>query len=295
MRKLYDTADVKTGFDYWFYKLLNYCLGMYKYENLPKSLPHREILVNLILTGHCVIFAEKGELITTKTTLFDFDEFYRPTKATFGNPVINSRTLTLGVDSEVVYLTHIQGNVFENQKVDSGLRTFICRYARQLADIESTLNIYSVNMRATSFPVASDDITKEQVSKFFEQLQNGRREVITDNIVTDSFRTVEIAPNKTNDTLNDILIARDKIIANFFQDIGIKFRQEQKKAQMSEDEIQTDEQLLVLDVKQMREVQEEGFERVNNMFGTDIKVTINPLYNRETYRTGGGVDGNREI
>lgn len=284
---MYDVADVTSGYDYWFYKLLNYCLGIYRYTGLPESLPGREILVNLIMTGHAVIFQRGTELITTKTVLYDYDLYYRPTMATFGNVRIKSRQLKLGEDAEVVYLNRISGNILTNQAVDSGLRTFILRYARQLADLESTANIYAVNMRATSFPVASDDITREQVENFYNKLVLGERAVITDNMIIECFRNVDIATHTMNDTLNDILIARDKVLANFFQDIGIKYRHEQKKAQLTEDEVEADEQLLVIDVEQMKEVQQEGFDRVNNLFGTDIRVEINPLYDRKTYNKEG--------
>lgn len=289
---MYDVADVSSGYDFWFYKLLNYCLGIYKYTGLPKSLPGREILMNLIMTGHAVIFQNKSELVTTKTVLYDFDMYYRPTKATYGNVRIFSRQLRLGEDAEVVYLNHIEGNVLTNQAVDSGLRSFILRYARQLADIESTANIYAVNMRLQSFPVASDDITREQVENFYKKIALGEKAVIMDNMILEMFRNVEVANRITNDTLNDILIARDKVLANFFQDIGIKYRQEQKKAQLTEDEVEADEQILVIDVEQMREVQQEGFDRVNDMFGTDIRVQINPIYDRKTY-TGGARNDNQ--
>lgn len=285
VKLIYDAADVTEGFSYWFYKLLNYCLGIYEYDELPDSLPGREILMNLILTGHAVIFQDRGKLVTTKTSLYDFDMYYRPIHATFGNVRIKSRTLNLGIDSEVVYLTHIQGNVLTDQMVDSGLRTFISRYARQLADIESTSNIYAVNMRATSYPTASDDQTKQQIEAFFNNLTLGKRAVIVDNIVQKSFTPLEISTSRFPDSLNDILIARDKILANFFQEIGIKYRQEQKKAQMTEDEIETDEQLLMLDVEQMRKVQQEGLDKVNDLFGTSITVKINPIYDRKTYQT----------
>ena len=287
---MYDVADVSSGYDFWFYKLLNYCLGIYKYTGLPSSLPGREILMNLIMTGHAVIFQKGTDLVTTKTVLYDFDMYYRPTKATYGNVKLLSRTLNLGKDAEVVYLNHIAGNVLTNQVVDSGLRSFILRYARQLADIESTANIYAVNMRMTSFPCASDDITKEQVENFYKKIALGERAVIMDNMILEMFRNVELANRITNDTLNDILIARDKVLANFFQDIGIKYRQEQKKAQLTEDEVEADEQILVIDVEQMKEVQQEGLDRVNDLFGTDIRVEINPIYDRKTYTGGAGND-----
>lgn len=291
---MYDVASVPAGYDYWFYKLLNYCLGIYRYNGLPESLPGREILINLIMTGHCVIFQKGNQLVTTKTVLYDFDLYYRPTMATYGNPLLPTKQLHLGKDAEVVYLDRISGNILTNHLVDSGLKTFILRYARQLADLEATANIYAVNMRATSFPVASDDITREQVENFYNKLVLGERAVITDNMVIECFRNVDISNHHTVDTLNDILIARDKVLANFFQDIGVKYRQEQKKAQLTEDEVEADEQILVIDVKQMQEVQQEGLDRVNDLFGTDIRVEINPLYDRNTYTGGKGNDSKSE-
>lgn len=283
VNNLYDVASVPGGFDYWFYKLLNYCLGIYRYDGLPDSLPGREILMNLIITGHAVIFEDKGNLVTTRTAIYDFDEYYRPTKATFGNVRIKSRTLTLGKDAEVVYLTRIQGNVLTQQAVDSGLLTYIKRYARLLADVESSIDIYTVNTRLTSYPVGATDQVRQNLEAFYDKLALGQRAVITDDLIIEAFRNVDIVGARSNDRLNDLIIARDKILSMFFREIGVKFEQEQKKAQLTEDEVTADEQLLLLNVRDMLEVQNEGLERVNRHYGTNIKAVLNPAYDRKTY------------
>jgi len=292
-KALYEVASVPAGFDFWYYKLLNYCLGIYKYSGLPESLPGRELLMNLIITGHAVIFQDKGQLVTTRTTIYDFDKYYRPTKATFGNVKIFSRTLTFGVDSEVVYLTRIQGNVLHDQCVDSGLNTFIKRYARMLADIESSINIYTVNTRATSYPVGASDQVRQSLENFYNKIAMGEKAVITDDLIIEAFRNVDINGQRSSEGLNDLIIARDKILATFFREIGIKFAQEQKKAQLTEEEVTADEQLLLLNVNDMLEVQREGLQRVNDHFRTNIEVVLNPIYNRKEYeRKEGGEDDN---
>ena len=292
INNMYDVASVPAGFDYWFYKLLNYCLGIYKYEGLPESLPGREILMNLIITGHAVIFENKGKLTTTRTAIYDFDEFYRPTKASFGNVRIKSRTLTFGKDSEVVYLTRIAGNVLTQQAVDSGLLTYIKRYARLLADVESSINIYTVNTRLTSYPVGATDQVRQNLEAFYNKLTMGQRAVITDDLIIEAFRNVDIVGTRSGDRLNDLIIARDKILSMFFREIGIKFEQEQKKAQLTEDEVTADEQLLLLNVRDMMEVQNEGFERVNRLFGTNIRAVLNPAYDRKTFAKPEGGEEN---
>ena len=283
VKNLYDVADVAEGFDFWFYKLLNYCLGIYRYTGLPESLPGREILMNLIITGHAVIFEDKGELVTTRTMIYGFDKYYRPTIATFGNVKILSRKLTFGENSEVIYLTRIAGNVLTQQEVDSGLLTFIKRYARLLADIESRINMYTVNTRYTAYPVATTDQARQSVEAFHTSIKLGKMAVVTDDTILDKFRNVDIVGQRGRDGLNDLIIARDKILATFFREIGVKFAQEQKKAQLTEEEVTADEQLLLLNVRDMLDVQREGIERVNAHFGTKIGVEINPTFDRAIY------------
>lgn len=285
---LYDVAAVPEGFDYWFYKLLNYVLGIFEYNNLPATLPGREIELNLILTGHAVIFkSEKvGGLITTRTSLYGYDVYNRPIKAVYGNPIIRSKVLTFGENSEVIYNNRIQGSVLTNQIVDSGLNTYIKRYARLLADIESTIDIRIVNSRMTAYAVASNNAMAEQLKAFNAQVEGGKRAILTDNAYVEAFRNIDIAGKSDTERVNDLIIARDKILASFFREIGVKMTDLQKRAQLTDDEVNADEQLLLINPLDMLRERKEGLERVNNMFGTDITVRINPAYDRRIQKGG---------
>ena len=282
LSKLYSVADVVGGFDYWYFKLLNYILGIYQYEGLPDSLPQRELESNLMLLGHAAVFESKGQLLTTITELYGFDEYYRPTKATFGNALIPFKTLTFGKDAEVIYNNRIQGNILRRQAVDSALSSYVKRYARLLADMESSIDIYIINARFNTYPTAQTEQMRNQVEDFNARIEIGERAVLTDPSFLETFRTVDFTPH-TGDRLNDLLIARDKILATFFREIGVKFQQEQKKAQLTEDEVTADEQLLLINLDDMLQERQEGLDRVNRHFGTSIKVKINPAYDRKSY------------
>ena len=282
LSKLYSVADVVGGFDYWYFKLLNYILGIYQYDGLPDSLPQRELESNLMLLGHAAVFESKGQLLTTITELYGFDEYYRPTKATFGNALIPFKTLTFGKDAEVIYNNRIQGNILRRQAVDSALSSYVKRYARLLADMESSIDIYIINARFNTYPTAQTEQMRNQVEDFNARIEIGERAVLTDPSFLETFRTVDFTPH-TGDRLNDLLIARDKILATFFREIGVKFQQEQKKAQLTEDEVTADEQLLLINLDDMLQERQEGLDRVNKHFGTNIKVKINPAYDRKSY------------
>ncbi len=279
LKTMYDVADVKTGFDYWYFKLLNLVMNIFEYKNLPTGISKRDLELNLLITGHAVVLAKRdGSLFTPITNLFGYDEYYQPVWAVFANPVvITSKKYTIGEDCEVIYNNSLQDSVFY-VKADGGLNTFIQRYARQLADVESTINIYTVNERMSSIPVSDDNAVIESLKQFFRNLTAGKRGIVSDNSIIEKFRNVDINRTGIKDGINDWLIARDKILEQFYRDLGVRMTN-QKKAQVNTDEIESNDQLLLISTDDMLKTRKKGLEKVNDMFGTSIEVRLNPLYN----------------
>jgi hypothetical protein len=279
LKTMYDVADVKNGFDYWYFKLLNLVMNIFEYCNLPSGISKRDLELNLLITGHAVVLAKRdGSLFTPITNLFGYDEYYQPVWAVFANPVvITTKKYTIGEDCEVIYNNSLQDSVFY-VKADGGLNTFIQRYARQLADVESTINIYTVNERMSSIPVSDDNAVIESLKQFFRNLTAGKRGIVSDNSIIEKFRNVDINRTGIKDGINDWLIARDKILEQFYRDLGVRMTN-QKKAQVNTDEIESNDQLLLISTDDMLKSREKGLEKVNDMFGTSIEVRLNPLYN----------------
>lgn len=271
---MYDVADVERGYNYWFNKILHKCLTIVKYNELPESLPSREVALNMIITGHGIFFNKGGDMYVTPTTLYDNQNspYFYPQSAVYAQPYLGSDNLQIGKNCEIVYCNSLQDNIFMFPS-DGGLLTFIQRYARQLADIESTINIYLVNCRLTSFPTAANDQVKSSIERLFEKLTLGKRSVISDNAIVEQFRNIDINRSSVHDGINDLLIARDKILEQLYRDIGIRMYNP-KKAQVNEEELESNDQLLVINTSDMIDTQNEGFERVNKMFGTNISCEL---------------------
>ena len=286
IKSMYDVSDVKNGYDYWYFKLLNLCINMFEYENLPSGLTARDLEINLIMTGHAIILAKKdGTLFTPLAILFGYDQYYQPTWAVFANPVfVTAKRYTIHEDCEVVYNNSLQDSIYYI-KSDGGLSSFISRYARQLADIESTVNIYTVNSRLVSIPVSNSNSVIESLKAFFRNVSLGKRAVVTDSAIVENFRNVDINRSGIKDGVNDWLIARDKVLEQFFRDLGVRMTN-QKKAQVNTDEVESNDQLLLISSDDMLKTREEGYDRANNMFGTNIKVRLNPLYNIKNVEGG---------
>lgn len=288
LKTMYDVSDVRRGYDYWYFKLLDLLINMFEYKNLPAGISKRDLELNLLITGHATIIAKKdGTMFTPLTSLYGYDEYYQPTKAVFANPVvITSKEYTIGEDCTVVYNNSLQDSIFY-VKADSGLNTFIQRYARQLADIESTINIYAVNSRLESIPVSNDNAVMESLKNFFKNLTIGKRAIVSDSSIIENFRNVDINRTGIKDGVNDWLIARDKILEQFYRDLGIRMTN-QKKAQVNTDEVESNDQLLLISSDDMLKARKKGYEETNNMFGTNIEVRLNPLYDIKNVEGGNG-------
>lgn len=281
IKSLYDVASVEVGFNYWFSKLLNILLSVFEYENLPETLPQRDIELQLMLSGHCVIFVNNSELVTTYTSLFDLDKYYQPTKAVYAQPIIGSDNLTIdSYDNVIIYNSSLKDNIM-GCYIDNSLLTFIQRYARMLADCESTFNIYCVNNRITNYPIAKDDKVKMSLSKFFNAFKLGRHEIITDDKIIESFNA-ETFRNETSIKPIEWLESRDKILEQFYRDIGIKFRNP-KMSQMNVEEVESDEQVLLISLDDMLKSRQSGIDKLNKKFGLNVSVKISDKFDRNNY------------
>ena len=280
LKQMYDVSDVRASYKYWFYKLLALTLPAFTYEGLPDSLPAREIELQLQLTNHCVTFMKDGDIYTAETSVFYPDVYYQPTKFTYANPVIGGRTGNLDDPDVCIIWNNCLKDTIGGMDVDSSLLTFIMHYARQLADLSSTINIYTVNSRLTNFPIAKNDSVRASIKKFFDSLALGKREIIADeDVILNSFAVEEAGAKRTPDTLKDFIQCKDNILEQFFRDLGIKFRQN-KRAQMTEEEIESDDQVLLISLDDMLEARREGIKKFNDIYGLNVTVDINEKYKR---------------
>lgn len=282
--QMYNVADVVAGYKYWFSKLLNITLSMFDWEGLPENLPAREIEVQLQLYGHCVVFIKNGKLVTTQVDTYDIDDYYQPTEGVYAQPILGSGNLTLnGYDNCLIWNNSLKDNV-NDIPVDNNLFSFISRYSRRLADVESTSNIYTVNNRSTNYPIAKNDKVRKSLEKFFNMLSLGKMSAISDDAIIEGFTVQPIPKNTSVDDIIKWEDARDKILEQFWRDLGVKFRNN-KRAQMSDEEVEADEQVLLISLDDMLKCRQEGVKLLNEKFGLSVTVRINPRFNREEIRS----------
>lgn len=270
--ELYPVNEVDRGYKYWTRVLTEKCLGMFTYTGLPDSLPSEQIELRLITTGIACIFKHsKYGLCTSYGSPVGVDQYYRPLTFTYAQPRLGSKNLELHKEAVLIY----------NETVDysghRGLLDLIRRYARMLADIDSSINICTVNLRATNLVTAKNKIVAKTIDESMKKMRLGEYITINQDSILDCMSTYSFGSDGKNSNVSELLLARESTLRSFLSEIGIKLSRDKKERQIV-DEVQSDNQVLTVNTSDMLFQRKKGIDEVNDLFGYNITVELSPEY-----------------
>ena len=265
---MYNANSVRANFWNWFYFLENIALNVFEYHNLPGNIPPQEIERRLIEWGYVGVYNDsRAGLVAVTGSLYGFDIYGFLIDFTMTNPVLGTKQLKLGINAAVIYS---DSNSFRQQS--TALQT-ICKYARLLAESTSTIAIASRNNRAPVWAVAQDEQTKASVKSYFDKLSEGEPDIIcTNNAIFDTFKGVPATSPNASD-INDNWQSMENALKGFYRDYGIRYL-ERKNERLITDEINAQDEVLFTNILDMFRNRQQGVRRINELFNTNIKVSI---------------------
>ena len=248
---------------FWRDELFSRCMKLFK--DVTDPIPPHEVEVRLMIQGHCGIAycpldKELTAFFGTPNGVAKYRD--RLPNYTVRSPIY-SKNLKVGSQVIVVY----------NDTLMNPLYDLIHHYACILAHTEVTFIHTAVMARIPNgAPVAKSEIQKTSFGNFFKSLFNGKFGFVADP----GDMGIEYAGAHTNITQGvvDLWTARQRILADFLADIGIKTGLDKRSNTVS-DEANADTPALLVNLKDMLEAREEGFDRVNKRFGTNWSVKLN--------------------
>lgn len=256
---------------YWRDELFQRVCRLFKEKCDP--IPAKEIEIRLMMTGSCGIMPYKGELTAFFGT-FNGVSKYRDEKPFYcvHSPVYSGNHV-IGKEIEV-----ISNNTLRNPLYD-----MIHHYAQLLAHAEVTYIMTMVNARnAGGVPVAKNNKQYHSLKDYLGKVFNGKFDVVED------IGEFGVEPagvhTSTAQTCEAIWNTRQRILADFLSDIGVKSGIDKRSNTVS-DEINADTPSLLINLNDMLEARKEGFEKVNRHFKTNWTVELNPDINYINYFT----------
>ena len=256
----------KNAFAYWRSQLFNKVNKLYTWENLPTSIPQKEIETRLILHGKCgIIKGNEGDLLAVDISMYGITNYYDEwTTFNYTTPKQNGRR-KIGKT----------GVVIDNDTLRNPIIPIIDRYAMMLSHAEITLVNALVNGRAQKTAVASSNKMADDIRKYQNKLYDGSNDVIVDR----AFLGAEFHDNDTNslNQLKTIYDTRQAILYSFYEDLGIK-KNQQKRERLVSDEVSADNTLLKLNILDMTDARQKACREINKIWGTNVSVKCNVDY-----------------
>ena len=252
--------------------MLNRTQAMFDYENLPETIPARNLEIILQLNGNCFATKVNGDYYVFAGGLGgEPDVYYEPTIYTVANPALNfSKCLEIDKD----------GVLIRNDSYGVGLLPMFKKYASLLTENEITMRVCDITTRMAFLLSAADDRTKTSAEQFLERILDGKLGVISDNAFLESLK---VNPTTSNNAirLTDLIEYQQYLKAAWFNDLGINANYNMKRESISPNEAQLNDDALLPLVDDMLEARKLGFEKFNDMYGLDVKVSLSSSWLKE--------------
>lgn len=262
---LYDFSDKSLAVSNHVSYMLDRTQSMFKYDGLPDTIPQRSLELYLQINGHCAFYEVNDNLYAFTGGLGgEPDAYYMPTIYTIANPALKlSVNAKIGTDCVVI----------PNDSLYIGLMPLYGKYATLLAENELTIKVALINSRIIDLIAASDDATKESAIKFLEDVENGKLGVIGDNAFLESLKTMPYGSRSTSD-LTDLIEMEQYVKASWYNELGLNANYNMKRESLNSAESQLNDDALLPLIDDMLRMRAEGLDKVNAMFGTNIKVSL---------------------
>ena len=299
MLSLYDSKDLSYGicnveenYEFYFNSLLSKLDNLFIWHNLPDSIDEVALNRQLFINGY-TCFTDMG---TDKLYAMNGlegekpNEYYMPTAFTVANPILGSKVLRIReIDGEkpnavMMYNSRTDEDVF--LPCGRGLYQLIKITATLLADNITSISCAQINSRVQAVATAESEAQAISAEKVIKDMYMGKpyRVVTEDELEKVTIQKVDNSSSAT--IIAQLVELQQYIIGQFYMAIGIKYNQINKKERLITDEINFQDQFLEVNIDVMLKARQEACEKINEMFGTNISVEINPILNMKQNEEG---------
>lgn len=268
----YDVRDKPKCLSYYIGQFLNRTRQMFKYSNLPDTIPEYCLERLLQINGFSCIAEHDGKLYAFYGGLGgEPDEYYRPTVCTVSNPALKlSKTYQIDKDCVIV----------QNDTYLQGLIPLISRYATQLVENDISFDLVVTNLRAMDVFSATDDATYQSATQYLNDLKAGKQGVVASNEFLEGLKVQPTSTSNEGHKLQQLIEYHQYLKGSLFNEIGINSNFNLKREILTSSENNMNVDALLPLAQNMLECRKYGVDKINKMFGTNITVEFNSIWQK---------------
>ena len=153
----------------------------------------------------------------------------------------------------------------------------INRYTALMVENCLTARCECINMRRVSDMTTPDDKTRKSAELYLKRIEEGELGVMSDNALLDGIKVIPTRSGQTNN-MSSIIEFQQYLKASFYNEIGLNANWNAKRESISSNESQLNDDQLTPLIDNMLAERQEGVEKVNQLFGTNITVDFNSAW-----------------
>ena len=258
-----------------FNNLLKRFMHIFNFENVDDTINLRELMLSIIFNDSYMIIEKDGLLRNVYGGYSGQLDFY-------------------GYPTEYLWTT---GTNSGTEKIDSGvvghsnslwtpIAPTLYYYSNILGNLDTSLKIASINTRIMPLYQATSDSERKQLDDVFNNIKKGEMSYTVlqkksiEELVNGEGRIPIDLTGKSGDSnyIPMILQAYDNVLARVCREIGINITNVMKKAQVISPEVNGYENYTQIFLDDMLENITDAFERVNEKWNKNWKVTLSNAF-----------------
>lgn len=255
-------------------QMLNKSTRIFKYKGLPDTILQKDLETILQVGGFCIWKEVKDNLYVFSGGLGgEPNPYYLPTIAIVANPALKyNASLKIGEDCVVML----------NDNYYQGLMPLFSKYANLLAEAELSLKFAILNSRIPALIQADNDATYESAINFIEKIIKGEDYGVV--LTKEFFEGLKSFEFCKEPLIKDIIESIQYIKGSWYNEIGLNAAFNMKREAINEAEAAINEDILYPTIDTMLECRKYYLEKVNSMFGTNITVELDSVWQRNNRR-----------
>lgn len=246
--------------------MLNRTQSMFKWSGLPDTIPQRSLELMLQVGGCVAFYSHNGSLYVFNGGLGgEPDVYYMPTVFTIANPALHL-SINAVIDTDCI--------VMPNDSLYKGLIPLFSRYSNLMTENELSMVVALINSRIPALISADNDRAEKSAKKYIEDIQDGKLGIVGSDAFFDGIKTQPYGTTSNTNVLTNLIEMEQYIKASWFNELGLNANYNMKRESINSDESQLNDDALLPLVDDMLKCRQKAVEKVNNMFGTSISVSL---------------------
>ena len=277
-------CDVEDNFRFYFKQLTNIAASLFKWENLPSTVDERFLMENLILNGKICWTQFNSNIYALNGNIGgEPNAYYEPQFFIIANPILGSKEVRIrnrdgsdsidGLEGILMGLTDVDH--FTDMGRNGGLHGLIYQTAGLLADNTSSINCAQINGRATVAFTADSEALATTAEEVLKDIYAGKPYRVLSQDILEKIQVNPLVQSGTNQTITTLIEARRSIYQDFYNQLGIGYQGNSKRERVNTAEVGLMRGCLDISLSNMIKNLKADLEKVNELFGTDIRVEIN--------------------